>query len=420
MIKTMEKTDIKSSVNEIRKDFPILNRKVNGRPLVYFDNAATSQKPSSVINEMRRYFEEYNANVHRVGHALGQEASLAYEQAREKIALFMNAKSSKEIIFTANATESVNLVAWTWGRDNIKENDEIIVSIMEHHSNFICWQQLAKEKKAILKIVDITDSYELDMQQFEQMLSDKTKLVAITSMSNVLGTINPVKKIAELTHKYGAKILVDASQSVVQMKTDVQDFDCDWLVFTGHKICGPTGIGVLYGKYDILKEMPPFMMGGGMITTVSIADSEWEMPPQRFEAGTPRISEAIGLGIAIDYINNLGVDNIRAYEEELTSYMIKQLLEIEGLTIYGPLDMEKRGATIAFSIKGIHPHDLGTLLDELGIAIRIGHHCAMPLHQRLAVDKTMRASLYFYNTFEEIDYFIQSLKKSVKIFQKFL
>lgn len=408
------------SVEEIRKDFPIFERKVNGKPLVYFDNAATSQRPKVVLQEMMSYYEKYNSNVHRVGHTLGQEASIAYENAREKIAHLINTKTTKEIIFTANATEAVNLVTWSWGRENIKEGDEIIVSIMEHHSNFIPWQQLAIEKKATLKIVNITENYELDIEHYKQLLSEKTKLVAITMMSNVLGTLTPIKEIVEEAHKFNAKVLVDASQSVTQVKIDVQDLDVDWMVFTGHKMCGPTGIGVLYGKYDLLCEMPPFLMGGGMITIVTAEKSEWELPPQRFEAGTPKIAEVIGLGKAVDYLNEIGMDNIRKIEKELTSYLLSKLSEIEGLTIYGPLDIEKRGSAVAFRVGNIHPHDIGTILDELGIAVRIGHHCAMPLHQKLNLSATIRASLYFYNTKEEVDYFVQSLQKAIKMFRKFM
>lgn len=407
-------------IEKIRADFPILKRKINDRDLVYFDNGATSQKPSSVIEKMKNYYEYSNANVHRVGHVLGQESSLAYEQAREKVAGFINAKNPKEIIFTGNATEAVNLLAYSWGKNNIAEGDEIIVSIMEHHANFISWQQLAKEKKAILKVIDIDSNYELDLKQLKQTLSPKTKLVAITMMSNVLGTITPIKEIATLTHQVGAKLVVDASQSVPQMKTDVQDLDCDWMVFTGHKMCGPTGIGVLYGKYELLETMPPFLMGGGMITSVTIEDAKWELPPQRFEAGTPKIAEAIGLGEAVDYLNSIGIENIHNYEKTLNQYFLDKLSKIEHVTIYGPLDIEKRGSAIAFSVGKIHPHDIGTLLDECGIAVRIGHHCAMPLHSKLGLSATIRASLYFYNTFEEIDYFITSLNKALRIFKKFL
>jgi cysteine desulfurase/selenocysteine lyase len=416
----IEKTFLKKEISEIRQDFPILQRKINGKPLVYFDNAATSQKPESVINEIKKYFEEFNSNVHRVGHTLGQEASLAYETARKKVSDFINAKSEKEIIFTSNATEAINLVAYSWGKENIKEGDEIIVTIMEHHSNFIPWQQLAKEKKAMLKIVNINDNYELDIEHYKSLLSSKTKLVAVTMMSNVLGTLNPVKEIAAIAHNYNAKVLVDASQSVAQMKTDVQDIDCDWMVFTGHKMCGPTGIGVLYGKYEILEKMPPFLMGGGMITTVSIEDSAWEHPPQKFEAGTPKISEVIGLGKAVDYLNEIGMENIREHEKYLTSYLLGKLSKIDSLTVLGPLDIEKRGGAVAFSIKNIHPHDIGTILDECGIAVRIGHHCAMPLHQKLGIPLTIRASLFFYNTKEEVDYFIESLQKAINIFKKFM
>lgn len=421
--KVLEKDNViefEKKIPDIRKDFPILNRKINEVPLVYFDNAATSQKPESVINEMRRYFEEYNSNVHRVGHTMGQEASVAYEETRQKISKLINSKTDKEIIFTSNATESINLVSWSWGRENIQEGDEIIVSIMEHHSNFIPWQQLAIEKKAILKIVDIKDNYEFDINSFKSLITEKTKIVAVTMMSNVLGSITPVKEICEIAHKYNAKVLIDASQSVTQMKIDVQDIDCDFMVFTGHKMCGPTGIGVLYGKYEILEKMPPFLMGGGMIVTVTQNESVWEAPPQRFEAGTPKIAEVIGLGKAIDYLNDLGIENIREYEKYLTHYLIEKLSEIEGITIYGPIDPDKRGSAVAFKIGNIHSHDIGSLLDELGIAVRIGHHCAMPLHQKLNIDRTIRASLYFYNTKQEVDYFINSLKKAVKIFKKFI
>lgn len=418
MLETVKKELI--DIEKIRADFPILKREINGRDLVYFDNGATSQKPSSVIEKMKSYYEHSTANVHRVGHVLGQESSLAYEEAREKVAGFINAKNPKEIIFTGNATEAVNLLAYSWGKNNITEGDEIIVSIMEHHANFIPWQQLAKEKKAILKVIDIDSNYELDLEQLKQTLSPKTKLVAITMMSNVLGTITPIKEIATLTHQVGAKLVVDASQSVPQMKTDVQDLDCDWMVFTGHKMCGPTGIGVLYGKYELLETMPPFLMGGGMITSVTIEDSKWELPPQRFEAGTPKIAEAIGLGEAVDYLNSIGIENIHNYEKTLNQYFLDKLSKIEHVTIYGPLDSEKRGSAIAFSVGKIHPHDIGTLLDECAIAVRIGHHCAMPLHSKLGVSATIRASLYFYNTFEEIDYFITSLNKALRIFKKFL
>ncbi|MFN4152999.1 MAG: aminotransferase class V-fold PLP-dependent enzyme [Candidatus Sericytochromatia bacterium] len=296
----------------------------------------------------------------------------------------------------------------------------MIFSIMENHSNFIPWQQLAIEKKATLKVVDITENYELDIEHYKKLVSEKTKLVAITMMSNVLGTLTPIKEIVEEAHKVNAKVLVDASQSVTQVKIDVQDLDVDWMVFTGHKMCGPTGIGILYGKYDILASMPPFLMGGGMIKTVTVENSTWEAPPQRFEAGTPKIAEVIGLGRAVDYLNEIGMDNIRKIEKELTSYLLSKLSVIEGLTIYGPLDIEKRGSAVAFSVGNIHPHDIGTILDELGIAVRIGHHCAMPLHQKLNIPASIRASLYFYNTKEEVDYFVQSLQKAVKMFKKFM
>lgn len=415
----MNATLEKLNVYKIREDFPILKTKINDKDLVYFDNAATSQKPKLVIDSIINYYQEYNSNVHRTGHYLGTKSSIAYEESREKIANFINAKNN-EIIFTSNATEAINLVAYSWGKENISQDDEIIVSIAEHHSNFIPWQQLAKEKNAKFKVVNINENYELDLEHYKSLISEKTKIVAITMMSNVLGTIMPIKEIVEIAHKYNAKVIVDASQSAPQMKINVKDLDCDFLAFTGHKICGPTGIGVLYGKENILNDMKPFLYGGGMITTVNIEDSEWEKSPQRFEAGTPKISEAIGLGYAIDYINSIGIDNIRNYEKEINSYLINKLLEIDNLKIIGPTDVTKRGSAVSISVDKIHSHDLGTILDEFGIAIRVGHHCAIPLHNYLKIPHTLRISTYFYNTKEEIDYFIKSLNKAINMFRKFL
>jgi cysteine desulfurase/selenocysteine lyase len=405
--------------DKIREDFPILNKKINGKNLVYFDNAATSQKPKSVIDSIVSYYQEYNSNVHRTGHSLGIEASISYENARKKVADFLGANNN-EIIFTSNATESINLVYYSWGKENILKGDEIIVSIAEHHSNFIPWQQLAKEKNAVLKVVNINDNYELDLEHYKSLISEKTKMVAITMMSNVLGTITPIKEIVEIAHKYNAKVLVDASQSVPQMEVNVKNLDCDFLVFTGHKICGPTGIGVLYGKESILKNMKPFLYGGGMITNVTINDSEWEEIPQKFEAGTPKISQAISLGYAIDYITSIGINNIRCYEKELNSYLINKLLEIDNLKIIGPIDVNKRGSAVSILIDKIHSNDIGTILNEYGIAVRVGHHCAIPLHTYLRIPHTLRISTYFYNTKEEIDYFINSLNKSISMLRKFL
>ncbi len=405
--------------DKVRADFPILNQEINGKPLVYLDNAATSQKPLAVINAWQEYYLKYNSNVHRGIHTLSSKATDAYEGARDKVAAFVNAASRNEIIYTRNATEAVNLVAYSWGLNNLKAGDEIIVSVMEHHSNFVPWQMVAQKTGAVLKFVELTKTGEFNLEQYKTLVSDKTKLVAVAHISNVLGCINPVKQICAIAHQYGAKVLIDACQSLPHTVVDVQAIDCDWLVGSGHKMCAPTGIGFLYGKLELLKEMPPFLRGGEMISEVFFDHSTYAELPHKFEAGTPAIGEAIALGAAIDYLTNLGMEKIHNYEAELTAYLFEKLNQIPELTIYGPqpnVNGEGRAALASFTIENLHPNDLSTMLDEAGVAIRSGHHCAQPLHQYLQISSTARASLYFYNTRDDIDAFITALKETIEFF----
>ena len=408
----------KTIAAKVHSDFPILHQQIHGKPLVYLDNAATSQKPIVVLDALRHYYEYDNANVHRGVHTLSSRATDSYEGARDKVAAFVNASSRQEIVYTRNATEAINLVAYSWG-STLKSGDEIILSVMEHHSNLIPWQMLAQRTGAVLKFVGLTDTEEFDLEQFKSLLSDKTKIVSVVHVSNTLGCINPVKEICAEAHRYGAKVLVDACQSLPHMPIDVQAIDCDWLVGSGHKMCAPTGIGFLYGKLDLLRSMPPFLGGGEMIADVFLDHATYADLPHKFEAGTPAIAEAIGLGAAVDYLTNIGMDNIHAYEEELTAYLFHKLKEIPELHIYGPQPNEDgsgRAALAAFTAGEVHPHDLSTILDQAGIAIRAGHHCTQPLHRHLKAQSTARASLYFYNTREEIDVFIASLKEAVEFF----
>ncbi|MCY7277662.1 MAG: SufS family cysteine desulfurase [Phormidesmis sp. CAN_BIN44] len=403
---------------KVRSDFPILHQQIHGKPLVYLDNAATSQKPIAVLNALRHYYEFDNANVHRGVHTLSSRATDDYEGARDKVAAFVNAASRQEIVYTRNATEAINLVAYSWG-STLKSGDEIILSVMEHHSNLIPWQMLAQRTGAVLKFVGLTETEEFDFEQFKSLLSDKTKIVSIVHVSNTLGCINPAKEICAEAHRYGAKVLIDACQSLPHMAIDVQDIDCDWLVGSGHKMCAPTGIGFLYGKLNLLRSMPPFLGGGEMIADVFLDHATYADLPHKFEAGTPAIAEAIGLGAAVDYLTNIGMDKIHAYEEELTAYLFHKLKEIPELHIYGPqpnADGSGRTALAAFTAGEVHPHDLSTILDQAGVAIRAGHHCTQPLHRHLKAQSTARASLYFYNTREEIDVFIASLKEAVEFF----
>ncbi|HEY9895658.1 MAG TPA: SufS family cysteine desulfurase [Candidatus Sericytochromatia bacterium] len=409
----------KPIATKVRADFPILHQQIHGKPLVYLDNAATSQKPIAVLNALRHYYDHDNANVHRGVHTLSSRATDAYEGSRDKVAAFVNAASRQEIVYTRNASEAINLVAYAWGNANVKQGDEIILSVMEHHSNLIPWQLLAQRTGAVLKFVELTATEEFDLEHFKSLLSDRTKLVSTVHVSNTLGCINPVKEICALAHQYGAKVLIDACQSVPHMAIDVQAIDCDWLVASGHKMCAPTGIGFLYGKLALLRSMPPFLGGGEMIADVFLDRSTYADLPHKFEAGTPAIAEAIALGAAVDYLSAIGMDAIHAYEEELTGYLFQQLQQMPELRLYGPkpnADGSGRAALAAFTAGDVHPHDLSTILDQSGVAIRAGHHCTQPLHRHLGAQSTARASLYFYNTPEEIDIFIASLKEAVEFF----
>ncbi|MEA5498227.1 SufS family cysteine desulfurase [Limnoraphis robusta] len=409
----------KTLADKVRSEFPILHQEVNGHPLVYLDNAATSQKPKAVINALRNYYEGYNSNVHRGIHALSAKATDEYEAARQKVANFVNAASYQEIVYTRNASEAINLVAYSWGLNNVKAGDEIILSVMEHHSNLVPWQMLAQRSGAVLKFVELTATQEFDLEQFKRLISPRTKLVSVVHVSNVLGCINPVEEICKIAHENGAKVLIDACQSLPHMPVDVQAIDCDWLVGSGHKMCAPTGIGFLYGKREILKEMPPFMGGGEMIDQVYLDRFTFGELPHKFEAGTPAIGEAIALGAAVDYLTGIGMDNIHAYEQELTAYLFSKLREIPDLKIYGPqpqADGSGRAALASFSVGEVHANDLSTLLNDAGVAIRSGNHCTQPLHQYLNVNSSARASFYFYNTREEVDVFITELKEAIAFF----
>ena len=405
--------------DRLRPDFPILHQLVNGKPLIYFDNAASSQKPQVVLDAVQSYYQQDNANVHRGAHTLSGRATDAYEGARDKVTRFINAGDRQEIVFTRNATEAINLVAYSWGLANLQPGDEIILSVMEHHSNIVPWQLVAQQTGAVIKYVGLTEAEELDLEQYKSLLSDKTKLVAIVHVSNTLGVINPVESIVKLAHQYDAKVLIDACQSVPHMPIDVQAIDCDWLVASGHKMCATTGIGFLYGKKELLKAMPPFLGGGEMIDEVFLDHSTYGELPHKFEAGTPAIGEAIALGAAIDYLTNVGMDKIHAYEAELIAYLFKKLATIPNLRIYGKKPTpagEGRAALVAFNVAGIHASDLATLLDHEGIAIRSGHHCTQPLHRLFNASGSARASLYFYNTRAEIDTFITALKETIDFF----
>lgn len=403
-------------MNDYRKDFPILNQEVNGHPLVYLDSAATSQKPEQVLEVIRKYYLYDNANVHRGVHTLGNRATDSYEGAREKVRKFINAKSTKEIIYTRGSTTSLNLVASSYGRQNVKEGDEIVITYMEHHSNLIPWQQLAKEKKAVLKYIDLEEDGTISLDAVKKTITPKTKIVAMTMASNVLGTINPVKEVAEIAHENGAVMVVDAAQAAPHMPIDVQEIDCDFLALSGHKMCGPTGIGVLYGKQELLEKTEPIEFGGEMIDFVDLYDSTWKELPWKFEGGTPNIAGAIGLGAAIDYLTAIGMENIRKHEHDLVEYALSELEKIDGLHIYGPKDPNNRCGLVTFNLDGVHPHDLATVLDMNGIAIRAGHHCAQPLMKWLNVTATARASFYLYNDKEDIDALVEGVRAAKEYF----
>jgi len=404
------------NTNKIRKDFPILKRKVNGKPLVYLDNAATSQKPKIVIDSLTNYYEKYNANVHRGIHKLSEEATQAYEETRKKIAKFINAKSEKEIIFTKNTTEAINLVMYSFGMQ-LKSGNEIISSVMEHHSNIVPWQFL-QNFGIKLKFVDINEDGTLNIEDYEKLITEKTKLIAVVHVSNVLGTINPIKEISRIAHKNNALLLVDAAQSVPHMKVDVQAMDCDFMAFSAHKMLGPTGVGVLYGKREILEGIKPFLYGGDMIREVSLYETKYNEVPWKFEAGTPNIADVIAFGAAIDYLEKIGMKNVEKHERDLTKYALRKLSKIKNLEIYGPENPDQRIGVISFNLKNIHPHDVASILDQEGIAIRSGHLCAQPLMKRLNIQAAARASFYLYNTKEEINKLAAALLKTKKVFKQ--
>ena len=405
------------NVLKIREDFPILKRQVNGKPLIYFDNAATSQKPNVVIDALERYYRQYNANIHRGIHKLAEEATLAHEEAREKVAKLINARYTDEVVFVRNTTEAINLVANAWGRSNVGKSDKIVLTIMEHHSNIVPWQLLAQEKGARIEYVKIDEECQLRQDEIHALVDNKTKIVCVTHASNVLGTVNAVKDIGIAAHRFGALFLVDAAQSVPHMPVNVREMDCDFMAFSGHKMMGPTGIGVLYGKREHLQKMPPFLGGGEMIRQVHTTGAEWKDPPYKYEAGTPNIAGAIGLGVAIDYLNNVGMENVHEYEKEITTYALSRMSDVKEIQIYGPTYARNRVGVISFNLGDIHAHDLASILDEEGIAIRSGHHCAQPLMEFLKVPATARASFYVYNTKEEVDTFIDALENARKLFK---
>ncbi|HUK50004.1 MAG TPA: cysteine desulfurase [Terriglobales bacterium] len=414
----VEKATTTINVARIREDFPVLKRQVNGKPLIYFDNAATSQKPKAVIDSLDQYYREYNANIHRGIHKLAEEATLAHEEAREKVAKFVNARRTEEIVFTRNATEAMNLVAQSWGRANVAKDDKIVLTIMEHHSNIVPWQMLAKEKGARVEYIKIDENGKLRQNEIEQLIDQKTKIVCVAQASNVLGTVNPIREIGKIAHRNGALLLVDAAQSVPHMAVDVRDMDCDFAAFSGHKMLGPMGIGVLYGKSDLLREMPPFLTGGEMIKEVHTSGATWKEIPFKFEAGTPNVSGAIGLGAAVDYLRGIGMKNVHDYENEITNYALDKMNQVGGLVLYGPKDIANRVGVISFNLGDIHAHDLASILDEDGIAIRSGQQCAGPLMDFLNIPAASRASFYIYNTKEEVDVFITALEKARKLFAR--
>ncbi|CDK43503.1 cysteine desulfurase [Listeria monocytogenes] len=403
-------------IQKIRADFPILAQEINEKPLAYLDNAATSQKPKQVIEALTHYYEFDNANVHRGVHTLAARATDAYESARGKVAKFIRAREVAEIIFTRGTTSAINLVVDSYAEANIEAGDEIVISYLEHHSNLIPWQQLAKRKGAVLKYIELEEDGTISVGQAKKAIGEKTKIVALAHVSNVLGTITPIKEIAAIAHQFGAVILVDGAQAVPHMEVDVVDLDADFYAFSGHKMMAPTGIGALYGKRELLDAMEPTEFGGEMIDFVELYDSTWKELPWKFEAGTPIIGGAIALGAAIDYLAEVGLENIHAHEQALASYAMEEMSKIEGITIYGPKDASKRCGLVTFNLEGAHPHDIATILDEDGVAIRAGHHCAQPLMKWLDVSSTARASFYIYNTKEEIDALIDGLKLTKEYF----
>ena len=401
-------------LQKVRSDFPILSRRMNGQPLVYLDNAATAQKPKQVIERVSRFYDYEYATVHRGVYALPQDSTVECELVRERCRKFLNASVMEEIIFNRGATEGINLVATSYGRKFLKAGDEILISAMEHHANIVPWQMLAREKGAVLKVCPIGDDGGFLIEEFKKLLSARTRIVAVTHVSNVLGTVVPVKEVTRLAHAAGAVVLIDAAQSVPHLKIDVRDIDCDFLCFSGHKVYGPTGIGVLYGKLARLEAMDPYQFGGDMIESVSFERTTFAKPPYKFEAGTPAIAQIVGLGAALDYLESVGFEEIGRYEHELLEYATQQLLTVKGLRIIG--QASQKSSLVSFVMDGIHPHDIGTILDQEGVAIRAGHHCAQPLMKRFGVPATARASFAFYNTKQEIDILVRALEKARKIF----
>lgn len=401
---------------DIKKDFPILNNS----EISYLDSGATTQKPIQVINAINNFYEEYNANIHRGAYSLSIKATEVYEETRKKIAKFINAKHPEEIIYSKNATESLNLIAYSYGMNNLKKDEEIVISIMEHHSNLVPWQVVAKQKECKLNYMYINDEYEISDEEIENKITDKTKIVGITHVSNVLGTINNVKKIIKYAHKKGAIVIVDASQSIPHMKIDVQDLDCDFLVFSGHKMLAPLGIGVLYGKRELLNNMNPFLTGGDMIEYVYEQETTYASLPNKFEAGTQNIEGVIGLGSAIDYIENIGYDKIHEIESDLLEYARQELLKLGFVELYLTPNKENHSSVISFNIKGIHPHDVASILDSCNVCVRSGNHCAQPLLRYMGIDSTCRVSFYIYNTKEDVDKLIQGLQKAYDMFKKYI
>jgi len=399
----------------LRRDFPILHQEVNGKPLAFLDSAASSQRPRQVIDCLEDYYRRYHANVHRGVYKLSEEATYAFERARGKVAMFIGAANLREIVFTRNTTEAINLVAHAWGNTYVHEGDHILISLMEHHSNIVPWQMLAQRVGAKLDYIGVDGEGRLVLEDIERLLTERTKIVALTHQSNVLGTINPIKEIAKQVHAVGAKFLVDGAQSVPHMPINVQDLDIDFLAFSGHKMCGPTGVGVLWGKRKILETMPPFLGGGSMIKVVDLDKSTYADIPARFEAGTPAIGEVIALGAAIDFLMNVTLKTIHAHELTLIKYALDRLSNVDGLTIYGPKTMENRSSSISFTLEGAHPHDIASILDGEGIAVRAGHHCTQPLHRQMKVAATTRASFYLYNIPEEVDRLAMGLEKVKKV-----
>jgi len=404
------------NTEKIRKDFPILKREINGNALVYFDNASTSQKPQTVIDSISNFYTNSNANVHRGTSTLSEEASELYEGAHRKVSNFIGADSIAEIAFTNNTTESLNLIAYSWGLNNLKKGDEVVISRMEHHSNLIPWQQICNKTGARLKFIELNEDYTLNLEKAEEIMTSKTKLVSAVHVSNSLGTINDVKTLGKIAHDNNALIVVDGAQSAPHMEIDVKDIDCDFFAFSGHKMLGPTGIGALYGKEELMKELEPFNFGGGMISEVEYDSAKWNVSPWKFEAGTPNIAQGIGFGEAVDYLSNVGMNKIYQHEKELTKYALEELENFEDLRMYIP-PLEKLAGIISFTMEGIHPHDISALVDEEGVAIRGGHHCTQPLMKLLGIDATARASFYLYNTKEEIDIFVEALKKAKELFK---